>query len=528
MTFINMLNNHLKNQKQYTDNGAVGYATSGRELLDMNYAVGSMRQWTDEQILKQYVKAYYENPLLSVKWLFYLRDIRGVGMGERRIFRVCLKWLISNQFDYTYRIIDLVPEYGRYDDLMCLLDTKAKGIVISIIREQLMKDIDGMQNGKPISLLAKWLPSCNTSSANTRQKAKIVYEALDIREKDYRKILSRLRAYLNVVEVKMADNAWSDIDYSKLPSRANLIYGNAFLRNDEDRRREFLGKLTRGEVKINADTLFPSDIVAKYYKENNSFYRYGKDELKERDDTLEGLWNSLPDYVNGDGSTLVVRDGSGSMTVKIGNTNISALNVATALSIYFAEHCKGEYHNKFITFSSTPQIVDMSNARCLRDKLEICDAYQDITNTNIQAVFELILQTAVYNRLPQSKIPKNVLIVSDMEFDSAIGTYIWDDDRTSGKKCTLKTLFELISDEYQKYGYKMPRLIFWNVCSRTQTIPLKENDAGVTLVSGFNPAVYNMVLSDELDPYKCLIKQINSKRYDAVERRVVGEKVRYY
>lgn len=514
MDFMNALNNQLINRKQYTENGAVGYSTSGKALLDMNYAVSSMRQWNDSQIEKKYIKAYYENPLLAVKWLFYLRDIRG-GMGERRIFRVCLKWLINSQFGYSYRLIELVSEYGRYDDMMSLLDTKAKDIVISIIREQLIKDIDGANKNAEISLLAKWLPSCNTSSANARRKAKIIYEGLGIKEKDYRKILSKLRTYLNVVEVKMTKNQWSEIDYSKLPSRANLIYGNAFLRNDEKRRRLFLQKLTRGETKINADTLFPSDIVAKYYENKQGYYCYRRDKLKEADATLEGLWKALPDYTNADNSTLVVRDGSGSMTVKVGNTNVTALAVATALTVYFAEHCKGAYHNKFITFSSKPQMIDMSNARSLRDKLAICDAYQDITNTDIKAVFELILNTAVANRLTQRELPKNILIVSDMEFDSAVGIYRWDNDC----ECTSETLFDMIRREYKEYGYKMPRLIFWNVCSRTQTIPLKENDAGVTLVSGFSPAVYNMVLSDELDPYKCLLKQINSDRYDAVERR---------
>ena len=158
----------------------------------------------------------------------------------------------------------------------------------------------------------------------------------------------------------------------------------------------------------------------------------------------------------------------------------------------------------------------MSNATCVRDKLEICETYSDCSNTDLKAVFDLILNTAVENKLNQSELPKNILIVSDMEFDSMMGTYSrWgsynqDDSST-------KTLLESIAAEYQAYGYTLSRLIFWNVCSRTNTIMLQENEAGVALVSGFNPAVYNMVLSNELDPYKCLLKQINSERYDAIE-----------
>lgn len=510
MTFMDDLQEQLNSEKQSTENGAIGYTTSGEKLLDLNFAVGSMRNWRTSEIVNSFMKAYYESPLLAVKWLFYLRDIRGCGMGERRIFRVCLKWLVDNHFDYVLQVIALIPEYGRYDDWICLLDTKAKDLVISVIKEQLEKDLVAMESEEPVSLLAKWLPSCNTSSAATRDAAKIICRELGLTEKEYRKTLSSLRSYLQVVEVKMTAQKWEEIEYSKLPSRANLFYGNAFLRNDEARRRDFLEKLTRGETKINADTLFPSDIVTKYY-EREDRWCYGK--LIEKNHTLEALWKALPNYVQDDNSTLVVRDGSGSMNIPIGDTSVTALDVSTALAIYFAEHCKGQYFNKFITFSHRPQMIDLSYASCLRDKLEICNAYQDCSNTNIEAVFDLILNTAIEHSLTHEELPKNILIVSDMEFDRAVYD-VWSGSNSSN----LEVLFEQIKKNYRVHGYKMPRLVFWNVCSRTNTVPLQENEMGVALVSGFNPAVYNMVLSDELDPYKCLLEQINSGRYDAVEK----------
>lgn len=512
MTFMNSLEKQLKSEKQLTENGAIGYRTSGKALLDINFAVGSMRNWSQEEIVKSFMKAYYESPLLAIKWLFYLRDIRGNGMGERRVFRVCFTWLVENHFEQVLNTVELIPEYGRYDDWICLLDTKAKDIVIAQIKQQLEEDLCNMGAGREISLLAKWLPSCNTSSAETRAMAKNICEALGIKESEYRKTLSALRAYLQIVEVKMSANKWSEIDYCKIPSRANLIYGRAFLRNDEARRRDFLDKLSCGETKINANTLFPSDIVRKYYE---THYRWNRGRLEEKNDTLEGLWNALPNYVQGDSFTLVVRDGSGSMEICIGGTIVTALDVSTALAIYFAERCKGQYYNKFITFSSKPQMIDMSYATSLRDKLEICDAYHDCTNTDLKAVFDLILDTAIEHNLKQEELPNNILIVSDMEFDSMTSRYFWKNDEIANNQ--TQSLLETIGFEYKKHGYNMPRLIFWNVCSRTNTVPLQENEAGVALVSGFNPTIYNMVLSDELDPYKCLLNQINAKRYDAIE-----------
>ena len=408
----------------------------------------------------------------------------------------------------------MIPEYGRFDDWLCLLDTKAKDTIISEIMYQLEQDLQAMREERPVSLLAKWLPSCNTSSASTRKMGKLVCQSLGFTERTYRKMLASLRAYIDVVEVKMSSKSWGDIDYSKVPSRANLLYGNAFLHRDEIRRRAFLDKLTRGEAKINADTLFPSDIVAKYYQPSRFEWGYGK--LAEKDETLEGLWKALPDYVNGDAFTLVVRDGSGSMQASVGNTKVTALNVSTALAIYFAEHARGEFHNQFITFSSRPEMIDLSEAKSLRDKIDICETYRDCTNTNLQDVFELILYTAVDHHLSQEELPDNILIISDMEFDHAI--YKPSGEYGKASNAYTQSLMGVIQRKYAFYGYEMPRLVFWNVCSRTNTIPIQQSRAGVALVSGFNPAVYNMVLSNETDPYQCLLKQINDKRYEAVEK----------
>ncbi len=504
MSFMNAAKNEIDNRKILTENGAISYATSGKYLLDMNFATSSMRNWDDEQIENAFKLAYYEDPVYAVIWLFYLRDVRGIGMGERRTFRVCMNWLVNSKYEVAKKVISLISEYGRWDDLICLVSTNATLDVIKIIKEQLNEDLDNFANNKPISLLAKWMPSINTSSAKTRNIAKLICNKLEYTEKQYRQTLSKLRSYSNVVETKMSANKWSDIDYNAVPSKANLLYSDAFLRNDEDRRRNYLSNLVKGEAKINSGTLFPSDIVHKYNVRYNSHF----------DVTCEELWKALPNYVKNDENTLVIRDGSGSMTSIIGNTSVSAMDVSTALAIYFAEKCSGDFYNKFITFSSRPQIVDMSQCNSLSDKLTLCYSYNDCSNTNIEKVFDLILNTAIHNKMKQEDIPKNLLIISDMEFDS-INHDFWSDSKTCGWN---KTVFENFANKYKKAGYKLPRIIFWNVMSRTNNVPLKENELGVALVSGFNPAVYNMVLSDNLDPYGCLIEQLNNQRYLPVKK----------
>ena len=508
--FIDNVKNTLNEEFNYaqTENGALVYRTSGKELVDLNFAVASLRSAPESSITYRFTKAFYEDPIMAMKWLFYCRDVRG-GLGERRLFNVVMNHLSRFQPELVRKVLGLVPEYGRWDDLINLLDSphfKFKDDVIALIRAQLILDLKNRKQNKPISLLAKWLPSSNSSSKKTARLAEKIYrDGLGMSECRYRKTLSNLRSYINIVEQKMTNDEWGSIDYQAVPSRANIIYNNAFLRHDEKRRREFLDKVKEGKEKINASTLYPHDIVHKYAPSPSW-------KGLPTDDTLEALWKALPDTVKGCGNTIVVADGSGSMRRTIGNTRVTALSVANALAIYFAERSSGQFKDKYITFSMRPQLVDFSNCENLSDKIVIASAYNEVANTNIHAVFNLILQTAVKHNMAQSELPANVLIISDMEFDCA----------TYGQGINER-LFNNILGQYTERGYKLPRLVFWNVNSRTMAIPVKENDLGVALVSGFSTNIVKMVMSNKTDPYDCLLETLNDERYKAVENALTNE-----
>lgn len=495
MSFMTDLKTTLdENSFSVTENGALGYSTSGKRLLDLNFAVTSFRKKPDKAIEDAFAKAFYEDKLLALKWMFFCRD-RESGIGERRLFRVALKWLAIEQPEIAKAVFGLAPYYGRFDDMWCLLDTSLKDDVIGCVKEKFATDVTNAEQDKPISLLAKWMPSTNCSSKETRRLAKIIYTGLGMTERDYRKTLSALRKYLDVIEVKMSAKEWNSIDYNKVPSRANLVYNSAFLRNDELRRREYLAALERGDkgVKINASVLFPDDIVHKYST------GYWGCNVKSYDSTLEELWKALPTLSSD--NTLVVRDGSGSMCGK-------PLDVSTALAIYMAERNQGEFHNQFITFSRVPKIIDLNGLNSLHDKLAKTYREDDCSNTDIEAVFKLILKTAVNKDMTQEDMPKNIIIISDMQFD-AHSHNIND------------TLFKAIAKEYAEYGYLLPRLIFWNVNNRSNTtVPVQQNEMGVVLMSGYSQNLIKMVMSNELDPYKCLIEQLNSERYQIVEKAV--------
>lgn len=501
---VSFLRNY--NNRSVTENGAVGFRTTNHPLLDLNFKVASLRNREEEAIVNAFVKAYHADWKHAVKWLFFLRDILE-GLGERRTFRLCLKHLAIAKPQIALAVMKLVPQYGRYDDLLVYLETPLSEEVCAFLKEQLDADVAAMQRNEPVSLLAKWLPGNNTSSKDSRAKAAVLAKHFGMGAKEYRKTLSALRRYLDVTEVKLSAGAWGAVNYEKVPAKANLKYDSAFLRHDRERRVSYIENAFLGDGKVNAKGLMPYEIVHRVIK--NAWAT----SLKE-DVLAELLWKKLLEqgqesFTSSMGleDCIVVADGSGSMySPASGSSSVYAIDVCNSLAIYFAEQLQGVFHNKVITFSERPQFVDLNPGNSLRDKLEILLAHGEVANTNIEAVFKLLLDMAASNRVPADQLPKQVLIISDMEFDEAIC------------RGFDETLFESIGRRFRESGYTMPRLIFWNVCGRTDTIPMVEGENGICLLSGFSQNAIKVAANREIhDPYLSLLKVLDGERYLPVE-----------
>ena len=478
--------NYLKQEanKTVTENGAATHITTESDCLDLFATIGALRRESDSEIVTRFIRAYSENKDIAMKLLFFARDIRG-GLGERRVFKVILNWLANNEPKTVRKNLEYVAEYGRFDDLLCLMGTACEKDMLDVLKAQFEADNNALANGGEVSLLAKWLPSVNASSSETVLYAKKIAKHFGLNDASYRKALVALRAHIRIIENNLREKDYS-FDYSKQPSKAMYKYRKAFIRNDGERYSQFLDKVTAGEAKLHASTLMPYEIITPFFRRNVS------DEERK---AINTTWISQEDFGDTE-NALAVIDGSGSM---YGGVDPMPATVALSLGIYFAERNKGAFKNHFITFSENPQLVEIKGEDIL-DKVRYCHGFNEVANTNIQKVFELILDAAKKNSVPQDELPKKLYIISDMEFD-----YCAED--------ASLTNFEYAKKLFAEAGYTLPEIVFWNVASRNRQQPFTKNEQGVALVSGCTPRLFSMVASGTMNPYAFMLEVVESERY---------------
>jgi hypothetical protein len=466
----------------YTENGSLTNASSGSALVDFFGLGGALRTRSEADIQNLFEKAYAEDKLLATKMAFYFRDVRG-GQGERKTFRAISDWLAAYDANVLLNNLENIPFYGRWDDLIRLAasdDEMISAATVALIEKQLNEDL---ASDHP-SLLAKWMPSENASSRATKKAATELAKKLGLSPRQYRKNLTALRNKISIVESYMCQKEWNGINFENVPSRAAMLYRKAFQKNAPTRYAEYLSAVEAGEKTIKASALYPYELVGKFMGYNTS-----------DDRTLEAQWKALPDYLPEDDNGIAVCDVSGSMMGL-------PMQVSVSLGIYLAERSKGAFKDYFITFSARPKLQKLEG-NTLKSKVQnLCNAQWDM-NTNVNAVFDLILDRAKAHNVPQSDMPSVIYIISDMQFDSA---------------CSGRTNFEVIRDRYKASGYEMPTLVFWNVNARHNQSPVSVNDEGVVLVSGCSPSIFESVLSGKsVTPYDQMIATLSKPRYDNVK-----------
>ena len=461
-----------------TSNGMGALGTTLNECVNLFFQIGAMRGKSKKALLHLFSKAYNENPLVATKVLFWVRDIRG-GAGERQIFKDILTYLAENNTDVVKKNLPLIPEFGRWDDVLVLVGTSLEGEVFEMIKTAIQNE-DG--------LCAKWLP-------RKGKVANAIRNYLKVSPKVYRKTIVNLT---NVVETAMCAKDYSNVDYSKLPSLASARYQRAFHTNDGERYNQYKEALKNGETKINAGAVYPYDIV--------------KTLGISGDNTIANeQWNSLPNWMEDSSErVLPVVDVSGSMDIEVGgNPNLTCMDVAISLGLYISERNEGNYKDAFITFSENPKLQILEGS--LEERFQQLSKADWGMSTNIEKVYSLILNQAKTNNIPQDMMPTKLLILSDMQFDRATSN-TWRD----GAKWT-PTSQQMVEEMYNEYGYELPEIIYWNLNASMSNFPVEFDKMGTALISGFSPSILKSVLGgDEMTPESIMMKTIDTERYNVI------------
>ena len=517
---MNTFLNGMKQVNNYaiTENGALIHKSTMDGLLDLFAMGAAYRTRTDEDVIVLFKQAFDEDPVYALKCLFYIRDVRG-GQGERRFFRVATKWLAKYDAEAMRRNLIHVPEFGRWDDLFVFIGTPLETDALNIVKHQLALDVQC----KTPSLLGKWMPSENTSSAKTRKTAAKVRKFLGMTPKQYRKTLSVLRARINVLERLMSEGRWDEIEFDKIPSKAGLKYKNAFARHDIERMKKnpevksYADFAKDTETKVNAKALYPYECVAEAMKVmRGGWYGYNRGTSMDNTDRLmvNKYWDNLADYFKGavfNGMAIV--DTSGSMC---GAGADAPINVAISIGMYCAEKAQGPFANHFLTFSSNPTFVEVEG-------VDFCDKVQRMSradwggSTNIEAAFDLMLRTAKANHCSQDEIPQNLIIISDMEFNQCACCGPVSDSRWGwGSNINnTATLMETMEKRWNAAGYQMPCLTFWNVQARQNNIAMSVKD-GVQYVSGMSPSIFKQVMENK-NAFDLMYEVLDADRYAVIQ-----------
>ena len=459
-----------------TENGAVAHGSTLSECLNLFAAVGASR---GKDLTPLFIRAFSEDKETAIRVMLFSRDIRG-GMGERQHFKTFIGWLVKGHPILTTRVLKLIPEVGRWDDLKSLEGTAAQDYAVRLW---------GREVTAGNALACKWLPRKGVWFNRVRKYLRI----------DPKTLRKHIVKCSQTVEQLMSARDWKSIEFGKVPSMASFRYRKAFARHMPKKYEEWVEGLANGTAKVNSSTMYPHEIVSAC----------------DDDEAADARWKGLPDYLEGSSASILpMIDVSGSMHTGVGgSSSLSAITVATALGIYLAERSKGVFKDEFMTFSERPKIQKLATGATLKDKVYAMSDADWGRTTNLTAAFELILMKARAHQLTQEQLPSTLLILSDMEFDVATTSspHLFRDI-----VAIPETNFELIDRLFKEAGYKRPNIVFWNLAHRNEHFPVKFDDKGTALVSGFSPALMRAVLSDKMEeftPLNVMLEAIGIDRY---------------
>jgi len=468
--------------KARTFNDAATNRSSLNRCVDLFAIIGNR----DTKFFSEFELAYQENADVATRILLWARDIRG-GSGERQTFRNLLGYLEQHHEDVLLKLLPKIPEVGRWDDLLIFTNPRIRTAAFTLIESALKAG-----NG----LCAKWMPRQSVGKKGRKRGLKGRQDAVELRKflgstpKAYRQLLA---STTNVVETAMCSGKWDDIVYDHIPSLAAARYQKAFNKHDQVGYGKYKEGLASGENTIKAGAVYPYDVIKS---------------LNEGDQKVSmAQWDALPNFL-GDNKIIPMVDVSGSMSSwsyygqrsgKV-KTSVTPMDISVSLGLYCADKLSGNFHGMFLSFSSAPVIQKLVGN--LVEKYHQIQRSEWGMSTNLEKAMNKILELAIKKEVGQKDMPDVLLVLSDMEFDACV----WHEE----------TLYESTQRNFAKAGYEMPKIVFWALNGRSGNQPVKFNERGTALVSGFSPAILKSILSANLEtftPEAVMLEAVMVDRY---------------
>lgn len=485
-----------------TNNGAITNISSGSGLVDFFANFATHRNASENDILQLFLRAFNENRTNALRLLFYSRSPRN-GQGEKRVFQTIMKYLAVSYPEWVLQNLDKIIEFGYWKDLYVFHGLKENTAFAQPYTE-LWDDIVGfwvraILNGD--LLAAKYAPTETHSKKGNKSKNQFITDFVvalygnnsNFSKKRYRKLIGSMRANARIVERLMSLGQWSDIHYESVPSQAHKNYNKAFAKRDAERYAQYLKEVSKGTKTIKTGTLNPVELVKKYDVEHDI------------NQTYELMWSNLQNYFAETTRSIVpVLDCSGSMLSS--SFGIAPKYAAQGLGIYCMQrNSNNVFRNKYITFSENTRWHTLKS-NTLYDAINEIERNSEVANTNIQKVFDLVLQIAQQNKLNQNDLPE-LLIISDMQFDEA-------DNNT-------ETNYQAAQRKYKIAGYELPRIWFWNVDRKPSDYPVMADTPNTYLLSGYSPSIIKTILTGEFTaeptPYELMMNVVNREDLQCIK-----------
>ena len=575
-----------QNSIQYGQNNHIEYAWSNiqqENILQLSFQLVRISDPEKRQILAhRFVKCFTNGSIddrkIMIKLLAHTRDIES-GKGEYALSLAIIKELMEHTC-YRKLAMDMMCEfvgfdnrndvtrthpsahqdqhqdhfptkpsadtadqdkpYGSWKDMKYLFNELQDCPIelVNVINAQITDDLDNMNNNKPCSLVAKWVPREKSKKFGWIHQclAKSYFEqfgnstngwtkrAIDKAQTYYRKRLSSLNKYIDTVQVKQCGHMWKSIDFDKVTSitmmKQRLSFLNDMGESNSDRiicrqkMLQYIEEVKAGEKEIKGKNTSMSDFVKAALNIQD-----GENEEQERF-IINEAWKNNSSNTKSLENVIAMVDTSSSMD----NDNSNPLFTAMGLGIRIAE--KSKLGKRIMTFNSNPSWINLEECIDFVDEVKLVRDADWGKNTDFHKAMNLILDQIKTNKIPAEDVEDLVLVVfSDMQFDAEETI----SGPVSGPIKSVETIIPIISQKFHDVGievcgkgYKMPHILFWNLQS-TNGFPDLSYQNNITMLSGYSPALFNSFIQSstnglkDVSPWRMLTNMLNNRRYNHLE-----------